>query len=83
MTKWQFIGFIPDGSPLTIDGIDVWKSKWEHAKGEEAEVIDPEYGEKFSLPIYRIVQDAKVVQFAACEVSNCMWGFYKAIEDAA
>ena len=74
-TAWSFVAVVPDGQPLKIEGIDVWKHKWADT-GERVDVQDPQYHQKFTLHVYAIRDAEKVVSFAAGEFSNCMWGFY-------
>jgi hypothetical protein len=73
---WRFLTACPEGRSCEIDGIDVWKHKWQALPGERAIVKDPHYGQIFRFSIYRIPLDDRSVVFAAGEFSNSMWGFY-------
>jgi hypothetical protein len=83
MNKWKYIGFSPDGVPFLIDGIDVWKVKWQQIDGESAEVTNPFYGQEFLFNVFKIVQGTKEIRFAAGEYANCAWGFYQLDQNAA
>ena len=74
-SEWSFVGAVPDGHSLIIEGLDVWKYEWTDTR-ERVHVEDPLYHQKFTFHIYEIRSSDKLVRFTAGEFSNCMWGFY-------
>jgi hypothetical protein len=73
---WRFLTASPEGRGCMVDGIDVWKHKWQPIRGEKAIVKDPHYGQIFRFSIYFIDLPDRRVVFAAGEFSNSIWGFY-------
>jgi hypothetical protein len=74
-SEWEFFGAVPDGQSFTIDGMDVWKHGWMDTK-ERAHVKDPHSQQDFTFYVWEIRSGDHIVNFAAGEFSNCMWGFY-------
>lgn len=72
-----------DGDRLVIGGINVWDEKWKPT-GKKAAVKDPIYKKHFLFPVFHIEREGKIIEFAAGEFSNCMWGFFtrKDLSDA-
>jgi hypothetical protein len=76
MMTWKYVGSCFDGLPLEIDGINVWKYRWNIVEPTSVHVMDPRYGLKFRFGVYEIVAEGNSVRFAAGEFSNGVWGFY-------
>jgi hypothetical protein len=74
---WIFVGAVPEGQGLEINGVNVWSQKWTTVNGELAEVIDPHYHQPFTFSVYTIKNGESDIKFAAGEFSNMVWGFYK------
>ena len=76
MLAWRHIGACVEGSRLEIDGLNVWDFKWVRVDSQNAEVVDPRYGQKFLFHVYEIIAGENRVTFAAGEFSNSVYGFY-------
>jgi hypothetical protein len=77
MTTWRevHVGFARDG--LKIAGIDVWKHQWRKTGLAPLLLAHPSYPTQLhTYKIYDIGQPDSPVRFAACELSNGVWGFY-------
>lgn len=59
-----------------IGGLKIWKHPWKRVEGENAHVIDPIYGAPHVFAVYQMEGEGKIVEFAAGEFSNGVWGFY-------
>jgi hypothetical protein len=70
------VGFENDG--LTLDGLDVWTQRWRPAAGAPpVRLAHPAHPTQFhDFGIHEIGEVARPVRFAACELSNGVWGFY-------
>ena len=77
MTAWLFVHSGVEGEPALLDGVDVWKHEWQEVPGEMATVTDPLYGQEFQFTVFRISEAGRVIEFAAGEFSNCVWGFFQ------
>lgn len=78
-TNWKHIKTVFDGDKFELDGLNVWDYDW-ISKKQRISVKDPLYGQKHNMIVYEIRQGDKVVEFAAGEFSNCVWGFYQKTE---
>ena len=68
------IGLEQDG--LTIGGLEVWKEQWRKAGEPSIQLPHPTYPKQIhKYEVFTIGDTAKPVQFAACELSNGVWGF--------
>ena len=73
---WWFVHAGVEGEPALLDGVDVWKHKWQQVPGEMATVTDPLYGQEFQFSVFHISESGRVIEFAAGEFSNSVWGFF-------
>ena len=73
--KWLNIGVVFDNDELKISNHNVWDYQWQ-LTGKIVEVKDPEYNRIFKADIYNIILNDGIIEFAAVEFSNCVWGFY-------
>jgi hypothetical protein len=74
---WQavHVGFEQDG--LVIDGLPVWTLPW-RGEGATVHLAHPAHpGQLHAFDIYRIDDGRFAVRFAATELSNGVWGFYR------
>lgn len=74
--QWVHVATSLDGDDTEIQGVKIWKHDWEDVKGENAQIKDPHYGQSYYFGVYRVQEKEKVVEFAAGEFSNGVWGFY-------
>ncbi|ULL16522.1 hypothetical protein DVH26_20000 [Paenibacillus sp. H1-7] len=59
-----------------LNGIDIFKKKWNDTGGKAA-VIDPIYNVKKYFTVWSVQNDNdEVITFAAGEFSNCVLGIY-------
>lgn len=73
---------VADREHFEIDGLNVWDYEWVRIPGVTAKINDPHYGQPYEFEAYEIRSGSKVVQFAAGEFSNCIWGFYVSSENS-
>jgi hypothetical protein len=77
---WEYLGDCPEGQLLLINGKNIWDQKWISTNGKIIEE-DPLYHQEHSFSIYIINNDdGTEIKFAACEYSNCYWGFYEYVD---
>jgi hypothetical protein len=74
-SEWEFVGAVADGQSFSINGVDVWRHKWNDTK-DRVRVRDPHYDQEFTFHVYRIAATDRAITFAAGEFSSCIWGFY-------
>ena len=68
------IGFAPDA--LRIGGIEVWKEPWRPVDKPAITLPHPSHpGQMHRFEIFEIGGRRRPVRFAACELSNSVWGF--------
>lgn len=74
---WKCIGWVADGEPLSIEGVNVWSYKWKMLD-KIVTVKDPLYGKEHKFEVWRIEpgEGKCPIEFAAGEFSNLIWGFY-------
>jgi hypothetical protein len=76
--EWTLINIVTDGTPIYLDGINLWDYEWVSLNESKIHVPHPQYpAQEHSMDVYEIKSDEKKVKFAAGEFSNCVWGFYK------
>jgi hypothetical protein len=75
-SEWQFAGSAQEGEAFEIRGVNVWGQGWQVAAGQEAQVTDPVFGQRFIFRVFHIQDDDQQVEFAAGEFSPGQWGFY-------
>jgi hypothetical protein len=74
---WRFVGVVVDGQPIDVGGLNLWGFEWV-ATGDQIEVPHPSYaGQLHRLDVWRVDTDRGVVTFAAGELSNGVWCFYR------
>ncbi len=73
--NWKFYRSIGDGQFLELEGIDIWKVKW-NTDYEKIKVKDPHYGVLHSFTKYWLENGNKKIEFVAGEFSNSVWGIY-------
>ena len=72
--KEAHIGFEGDG--LKLGGLKIWGTKW-RGTGAGALLPHPAHkSEQHSFHVYEIGPVEDPIRFAACELSNGVWGFY-------
>ncbi len=81
--QWVHVATSLEGEDKKIKDVEIWEQEWEPMEGEVALVKDPNYGQTHRFSVYRIQKDEKVVEFAAGEFSNGVWGFYLRNKNAA
>jgi hypothetical protein len=73
---WTFVTVGTEGDLTKLGSARVWDHEWHRVPGCHATVIDPRYGQSFTFAVYRIHLASQLVEFAAGEFSNGIWGFY-------
>jgi hypothetical protein len=77
MTTWHVahVGFY--GDDLKLGGLSVWNEKWRRIDFPAAMLAHPAYPDQIErYDVWEIGDPARPVRFAACELSNGVWGFY-------
>ena len=70
---WQHETTGTDGN-VQLFGVNVFDYPWTDT-GESVEVKSPD-GKALRVPVYQTVINGEMRQFAAAELSNCVWGFF-------
>lgn len=74
---WKFISIGFEGDEVSIEGINPWRSKWHSLEKMPIVVAHPSYPEqRHTMWQYELRENGKVVEFAAGEFSNGVWGIY-------
>jgi hypothetical protein len=76
MKNWKHAKTILDGEQYKIKGINIWDHPWINT-GEQMKLKDPIYNQDFSFAIYQIEEGKTIIEFAAGEFSNGVWGIYE------
>jgi len=75
---WQFVSIGVEGDPVDISGIDVWDAEWTASERSPITVAHPSYPrQRHSMSVYEIRAVSPAVVFAAGELSNGVWGFFR------
>jgi hypothetical protein len=75
---WQaaHIGF--DHDDLILDGLPVWSLPWRQEASEPVLLAHPAHPtQQHRFTVYGIDDGARATRFAAAELSNTVWGFYR------
>jgi hypothetical protein len=74
---WRFVGVVVDGQRVDVGGLNPWQFEWS-ATGDRIEVPHPSYpAQRHTIDVWRIETDRDAVTFAAGELSNGVWCFYR------
>ena len=73
---WKFVTSGTEHDQTRLGDVAVWAHVWHAVPGSKATVVDPHYGQAFTFSVYRIHAASRVLEFAAGEFSNGVWGFY-------
>jgi hypothetical protein len=75
--NWIPVGIVLDGDAIDLDGVNPWQHSWE-SLGEVAAVRHPAYPTQVhDVSVYTIEHEGRSIRFAAGELSNNVWGFYR------
>jgi hypothetical protein len=76
---WIAVGIVFDGDAIDIEGADPWQWSWA-STGEIAQVRHPAYPTQVhDVAVYTMQVEGRIVRFAAGELSNTVWGFYRPV----
>ena len=70
---WQYEKTGIDANTVLFD-VNIFDCKWKET-GQRVKVRDP-YGQEHKFPVYTVTINGQEYQFAAGELSNCVWGFF-------
>jgi hypothetical protein len=74
------VGVVLDGDPIEIDGVNPWGRTW-HDEGEMVTMRHPYYPtQEHPMPVYSMTHGDRTITFAAGELSNQVWGFFRPVE---
>ena len=77
MSAWRDVHVGTEGDDLRLGGIDVWRQSWRRTGEDPMQLPHPSYQHQHHrFHIYEIGSLDHPVRFAACELSNGVWGFY-------
>ncbi|MGF7149533.1 hypothetical protein FHS96_003184 [Sphingomonas zeicaulis] len=80
---WQPVHVGTERDGLTIDGLDIWALRWHDAPEGQCWLPHPAHPDQQHLFTIHSVEDGRTATtFAAAEVSNGVWGFYRWIVPA-
>lgn len=70
------VGFERDG--LMLDGLDVWSLTWRAEQADRVKLAHPAHPkEQHDFTVYNADNGDRAIRFAAAELSNGVWGFYR------
>ena len=74
---WRSVHVGMEGDRVALDGLSLWKCKWQRIGEEPVVVPHPSHPQERQLAwVYEVENQGKRVKFAAGELSNGVWGFY-------
>jgi hypothetical protein len=71
---WEFAKTGVDGN-CVLFGVNIFDYKWINT-GQKVRVADPLHKKNHSICIYNVTINQDTFEFAAGELSNCVYGFY-------
>jgi hypothetical protein len=75
---WRVAHVGVDHDDLVLDGLPVWSLPWREEDGERIMLLHPTHpGQLHAFTVYSIDDGARATRFAAAELSNGVWGFYR------
>lgn len=72
--SWQHEITGIDGYTILLD-VSIFDYEWK-STNKFVKVCDTLYGQEYKFPIYTVIIKEEEHEFAAGELSNCVWGFY-------
>ena len=82
MMNWQVAHVGPENDSFEIDGHRVWRHKWRPSPLGSVGLPSPQYPEHHrQFVVYEIGDEASPVTFAAAEMSNGIFAFYRTAGD--
>jgi hypothetical protein len=73
---WTNASICVEGAAVSINGLSPWSLSWQRTSEELIIVPHPNYAtERHKAWVHEIEDNAKRIRFAACELSNGVWGF--------
>lgn len=77
-SAWQAVHVGFDHDELTLDGLPVWSLPWHEENGEPVMLAHPAHPQQLhAFEVYSVTDGTRTVRFAAAELSNSVWGFYR------
>ena len=74
---WTPVGVVLERDPIEIDGVNPWEQSWK-STDEIADVRHPAYPTQVhDVSVYVMTVEGRDILFAAGELSNGVWGFYR------
>ncbi|HEY0650845.1 hypothetical protein [Phenylobacterium sp.] len=75
---WRVAHVGVDHDDLELDGLPVWSLPWREEGGERITLVHPSHpGQLHAFTVYSVDDGARATRFAAAELSNGVWGFYR------
>lgn len=78
---WRFVSIGFSSTPVSIQGIDLWKHEKKWVGTDESIVVaHPSYpAERHTMFVYTLQLKGQRIRFAMSEYSNGVWGFYEPV----
>ncbi|MFN4001519.1 hypothetical protein [Microcella sp.] len=74
---WTPVGVVFENHPIEIDGVNPWQQSWQ-STGAIAYVRHPAHPTQVhDVSVYDMQVEGRTIRFAAGELSNGVWGFYR------
>ena len=82
MTNWQVAHVGPENDSFEIDGLKVWRHTWRQSAHGPILLPSPQYPDhQRTFNVYEIGDETRPVTFAAAEMSNGIFAFYRRAVD--
>ncbi len=80
---WRAVHVGFDHDDLVLDGLRVWSLQWREEDSEPVMLAHPAHAaQRHAFRIYNVDDGLRAARFAAAELSNGVWGFYRWIVPA-
>lgn len=73
---WEYVGEARDDTAVHIDGVSIWRQKWQPLDVPPAAVLGRD-GEFRRVRVYEIVVDGRRIVFGADECAPGGWAFFR------
>jgi len=75
---WDFLAIGVEGDPVELGGVELWRTRWEPVAVGTVTVPHPSWPrQRHDFQVYVVRSATGPTFFAAGELSNGVWGFYR------
>ena len=76
MLRWAVLGVVTEQEPIDLNGLNLWDFQWQLVDSDPVMLPHPHYSSQMhKWHVYEIEGAMRSIRFAACELSNGVWGF--------